>query len=466
MDQLGFARLQFAITTIYHFFFVPITIGLAFLLAIMETIYVLSGNEDYKRLIQFWGRLFLINFAVGVVTGLLQEFQFGMDWANYARFVGDVFGAPLAVEALVAFFMESTFIGIWNFGWDRVSKRVHLLAIWLVAFGTMLSGFWILTANSFMQEPVGYKMVHGTAQLASFGALLTNPQLWVEFPHTILASYLSASFFVLAVSAYQLLRHHYSDLFKFSFRLASIVALISAVLVIFAGDLQASHLRTSQPMKLAAAEALWNTTSMHAPWSVFAIVNGRTQKDYVQIQIPDMLTMLAYKRLSGSITGIHQIQAQYAQKYGPGNYIPPVAPVYYSFRLMILAGTLMLAISAYAVYLLKRSRFSEKRWFLKTLEWSLILPYLANTAGWVMTEVGRQPWVVYGLLSTARGVSSTQSVPMADIVLSLIVFAVVYGAMAVAAVYLFRRYIHWGLDPTAQQLELTDEEMFLGGSHV
>ncbi len=465
MDQLGLARLQFGITTIYHFLFVPITIGLAFLLAIMETIYVRSGNEDYRRLIQFWGRLFLINFAVGVVTGLLQEFQFGMDWANYSRFVGDVFGAPLAVEALVAFFMESTFIGIWNFGWDRVSKQLHLLSIWLVALGTMLSGFWILTANAFMQEPVGYKMVHGTAQLSSFGALLTNPQLWVEFPHTILAAYLSASFFVLAVSAYQLLRHHYPELFQFSFRLASIVALISAVLVIFVGDMQASHLRTSQPMKLAAAEALWNTTSMHAPWSVFAIVNGQAQKNYAPVQIPDMLTILAYKSLSGSIAGIHQIQAQYVQKYGPGNYIPPVAPVYYTFRLMILAGILMLAFSAYAVYLLKRSRFQDKRWFLKTLEWSLMLPYLANTAGWIMTEVGRQPWVVYGLLSTQKGVSSTQSVPMSDVILSLVIFAVVYGAMAIAAIYLFRRSIHWGLNPPAQQPELTDEEMFLGGSH-
>ena len=466
MDQLGFARLQFGITTIYHFFFVPITIGLAFLLAIMETIYVRSGNEDYKRVIQFWGRLFLINFAVGVVTGLLQKFQFGMDWANYSRFVGDVFGAPLAVEALVAFFMESTFIGIWNFGWEQVSKRVHLLSIWLVALGTTLSGFWILTANSFMQEPVGYQMVHGTAQLKSFGALLTNPQLWVEFPHTILAAYLSASFFVLAVSAYQLLRHHYPEFFKFSFRLASIVALVSAVLVIFAGDIQASHLRTSQPMKLAAAEALWNTTSQHAPWSAFAIVDGHTQKDYAQLQIPDMLTMLAYKRLSGSIVGIHQIQAQYVQKYGPGNYIPPVAPVYYSFRLMIFAGILMLAFSAYAVYLLKRSQFQDKRWFLKVLEWSLILPYLAYTAGWIMTEVGRQPWVVYGLLSTARGVSSPQSVSMSDIILSLVVFAVVYGAMAVAAIYLFRRYIHWGLDPTHHEHELSNEEMFLGGTHA
>lgn len=465
MDQLGLARLQFGVTTVYHFLFVPLTIGLAFLIAIMETIYVRTGKEEYRPLIQFWGRLFLINFAVGVVTGLLQEFQFGMDWANYSRFVGDIFGAPLAVEALLAFFMESTFIGVWNFGWDRLSKKVHLLAIWLVAIGTMTSGFWILTANSFMQEPVGYQMVHGTAQMVSFGALLTNPQLWVEFPHTILASYLTASFFVLAISSYQLLRHHYPELFKFSFRLASIVGLISAVLVIVVGDLQATHLETSQPMKLAAAEALWNTTSQHAPWSVFAIVDGKTQKDYAQIQIPDMLSILAYKRLSGAVQGIHQVQAEYVKKYGPGNYVPPVAPVYYAFRLMIFAGTAMLALVAYAVYLLKKARFSEKRWFLRLLEWSLILPYLANSAGWIMTEVGRQPWVVYGLLSTAHGVSSPQSVSAADIALSLSAFALVYGSMAVAAIYLFRKYTFMGLDPTTNQPEsLTDKDMLMAGS--
>ncbi len=446
MDQLGFARLQFGVTTVYHFFFVPITIGLALLIAILESIYVHTGDEDYRPLIQFWGRLFLINFAVGVVTGLLQEFQFGMDWANYSRFVGDIFGAPLAIEALLAFFMESTFIGVWNFGWDRISKKLHLAAIWLVAAGTMISGFWILTANSFMQEPVGYQMVHGHAQMNSFMALLTNPQLWVEFPHTIMAAYLSASFFMLAISAFQLLRHHHVDSFKRSFRLAAIVGLISAVLVIFIGDMQASHLVKSQPMKLAAAEALWNTSSVHAPWNMISLVDTKTQTDRLEIKVPDMLTILAYKRLSGSVEGIHQVQALDVKKYGPGNYIPPVAPTYYAFRTMILAGTLMLVFAAYAVSLLKRSKFADKRWFLKILEWSLILPYLANSAGWIMTEVGRQPWVVYGLLKTSGGVSSPASVSEADIVISLSIFAVVYGFMAVSAIYLFRKYTVMGLD--------------------
>lgn len=464
MDQLGFARLQFGVTTMFHFFFVPITIGLALLIAILESIYVRTGNEDYRPLIQFWGRLFLINFAVGVVTGLLQEFQFGLDWANYSRFVGDIFGAPLAVEALLAFFMESTFIGVWNFGWDRISKKLHLTAIWLVAAGTMISGFWILTANSFMQEPVGYQMVNGHAQMNSFGALLTNPQLWVEFPHTILAAYLSASFFMLAISAFQLLHHHHVESFKKSFRVAAIVGLISAVLVIFVGDMQASHLVKSQPMKLAAAEALWNTSSVHAPWSVFSIVNTKAQKDELSIKIPDMLTILAYKRLSGSVQGIHQVQAEYVKKYGPGNYIPPVAPTYYAFRTMIFAGTLMLLFAAYAVYLLRRSRYADKRWFLKVLEWSLILPYLANAAGWIMTEVGRQPWVVYGLLRTANGVSSPASVSETDIILSLTTFAVVYGFMAVSAIYLFRKYTIIGLDPTnePQSADSTSPMMFIG----
>jgi cytochrome d ubiquinol oxidase subunit I len=420
---------------------VPITIGLALLIAILESIYVHTGDEDYRPHIQFWGRLFLINFAVGVVTGLLQEFRFGMVWANYSRFVGDIFGA------LLAFFMESTFIGVWNFGWDRISKKLHLTAIWLVAFATMVSGFWILTANSFMQKPVGYQMVNGHAQMNNFGVLLTNPQLWVEFPHTILAAYLSASFFMLAISAFQLLRHHHVESFKRSFKLGAIVGLVAAVLVIFVGDLQASHLVKSQPMKLAAAEALWNTSSVHAPWNVISIVNTKAQKDSLEIKIPDMLTLLAYKRLSGSVEGIHQVQAQYVQKYGPGNYIPPVAPTYYAFRTMIFAGTLMLLFAAYAVYLLKRSKFAEKRWFLITLEWSLILPYLANSAGWIMTEVGRQPWVVYGLLRTASGVSSPSSVSETDIILSLTIFAAVYGFMAVSAIYLFRKYTIIGMDP-------------------
>ncbi len=447
MSQLGWARLQFGMTTVYHFFFAPVTIGLAVWLAILESIYVATGNEDYKTLVKFWGRLFLLNFAVGVVTGILQEFQFGLDWANYSRFVGDIFGAPLAIEALAAFFLESTFIGIWQFGWDTVSKTVHLLAIWLVALGTTLSALWILTANAFMQEPVGYTLVHGKAEMSNFGALLTNPQLWVEFPHTVLAAYLTASVFVLAISAYQILNQRQPHLFAKSFKFAAVAALVFGLGVAVIGDAQASHLVTAQPMKIAAAEALWKNTGAHAPWTVIGIVDSRDHQLKDAVQVPDLLTILAYKRLSGSLSGIHALASAAVKQYGPGNYVPPVAPVFYAFRVMIFAGVLMILGGLWATLRLRGNRFLTRRRLLKAMVWMLPLPYLANTAGWVMTEVGRQPWVVYGLLSTAVGVSPAKTVPSAEIILSLSAFAAIYTAIAVAAVFLFKKYTDLGATP-------------------
>ncbi|PSR32053.1 MAG: cytochrome ubiquinol oxidase subunit I [Sulfobacillus benefaciens] len=453
MSQLGLARLQFGITTIYHFFFVPVTIGMAVLLAILESMYVATGNEEYKTLTKFWGKLFLINFAVGVVTGILQEFQFGLDWANYSRFVGDIFGAPLAIEALAAFFLESTFIGIWQFGWEQVSKKVHLVAIWMVALGTTLSGFWILTANSFMQEPVGYMLVNGKAEMKSFGDLLTNPQLWVEFPHTITAAYLTASVFMLAISAYQILHKRNPELFKKSFKLAAVAVLITGVAVATIGDQQATHLVTAQPMKIAAAEAIWHNTSDHAPWTVIGIVDSKTHQLKDAIQIPDMLSILAYKRLSGSLQGINTLQAQDVSKYGAGNYVPPVAPTFYAFRVMILMGVLMILAGLWATIRIKGEKFLNNPRMLKVLIWTLPMPYIANSAGWIMTEVGRQPWVVYGLLSTAKGVSPAQTVPALDIWTSLVLFSAIYTALAVAAVFLFKKYTDLGATPAKAPVE-------------
>lgn len=453
MSQLGLARLQFGITTIYHFFFVPVTIGMAVFLAILESMYVATGNEEYKTLTKFWGKLFLINFAVGVVTGILQEFQFGLDWANYSRFVGDIFGAPLAIEALAAFFLESTFIGIWQFGWEQVSKKVHLLAIWMVALGTTLSGFWILTANSFMQEPVGYMLVNGKAEMKSFGDLLTNPQLWVEFPHTISAAYLTASVFMLAISAYQILHKRNPELFKKSFKLAAVAVLITGVAVAAFGDQQATHLVTAQPMKMAAAEAIWHNTSDHAPWTVIGVVDSKTHQLKDAIQIPDMLSILAYKRLSGSLQGINTLQAQDVSKYGAGNYVPPVAPTFYAFRVMILMGVLMIVAGLWATIRIKGEKFLNNPRMLKLLIWTLPMPYIANSAGWIMTEVGRQPWVVYGLLSTAKGVSPAQTVPALDIWISLVLFSAIYTALAVAAVFLFKKYTDLGATPAQAPVE-------------
>lgn len=450
MTEVGLARLQFGVTIVYHFLFVPLTIGLSFLLAILETAYVRTGNPHYKKLIDFFGRLFLINFAVGVVTGIIEEFQFGMNWSNYSRFVGDIFGAPLALEALLAFFLESTFLGVWIFG-DRLSPRLHAWAMWLVAIGSSLSAFWILAANAFMQEPVGYALRHGHAEMVNFFALLGNPQLWVEFPHVELGAMATGAFFMMGVSAYYLARGQHRELFDKSFRLGAVVALVASILVFIVGSDQAQHLIVAQPMKMAAAEALWHTSPEHAPWTVVAVVNVAHQQTTDKVQIPYLLSILAYNHLSGRVTGIEELQQQYVKKYGPGNYVPPVFATFWTFRVMILAGTLMIVLSAAAVWYILQEQHERRRRFLRLLVWAIGLPYLANIMGWVMTEVGRQPWIVFGLETTAEGVSPT--VTVGDVITTLVGFGLLYGAMAVADVYLFRKYIRLGPDAVEPGLD-------------
>lgn len=444
MSNLLLARWQFGITTVYHFFFVPLSIGLVFMIAFMETMYVSRKDETYKKMAKFWGKLFLINFAVGVVTGILQEFQFGMNWSDYSRFVGDVFGAPLAVEALAAFFLESTFLGLWIFGWERLSKRVHLLSIWLVAIGTTLSAFWILTANSFMQEPVGYTIRNGHAEMSSFGALITNRQLWLEFPHVWFGAMSTGAFFVLGISAWHLLKNKHSDGFKRSFQIAAVVGLVSSILVGVVGHAQAQHLVHSQPMKMAASEALWNTSPDVAPWTLVAGINTADHKNTGQIQIPGVLSILSYNRLHGSVEGINQLQAQYVQKYGPGNYIPPVRTTFWSFRIMVFAGGLMILLGIWAVVGAMRNNLSRRRALLRLAIPAIALPYLANSMGWIMTEIGRQPWTVFGLLKTADSVSPTVSAGM--VLTSVIGFTLIYGILAVLDVMLLVRNIKGGLD--------------------
>lgn len=444
MLQVLLDRWQFGVTTVYHFLFVPLTIGLIFLIAVMESIYVATGNEDYKKMAKFWGKLFLINFAVGVVTGIMQEFQFGMNWSSYSRFVGDVFGAPLAVEALAAFFLESTFLGIWVFGWDRVSKKVHLASVWLVAFGTSLSAFWILAANSFMQEPVGYILRHGRAEMDSFGALLINPQLWVEFPHVWFGALSTAAFFVAGISAYFILRDRSKKIFMYSFRIAVSFGLVGSVLVAVVGHEQAQHLVTAQPMKMAASEALWNTSAEHASWNLVAGVDQANHSNTFQVQIPYALSILAYNHPYGKVEGINQLQSQYEQKYGPGNYIPPVGLTFYTFRIMVLAGVIMILMALYGVYLMLRDKLEGHQKYYKWMMWAIALPYIANTTGWLMTEIGRQPWAVFGLLKTTDGASPT--VGPALVWTSLIGFALVYGILAVVEVYLLVTTIKMGPD--------------------
>lgn len=441
MDALILARWQFAITSSYHFLFVPLTLGLSVLVAIMETIYVRTGNETYKKMTKFWGKLFLINFSMGVVTGLVQEFHFGMNWSEYSRFVGDIFGAPLAVEALAAFFLESTFLGIWVFGWDKLSKALHAATIWLVAIASNLSAFWILVANSFMQEPVGYVIRNGRAEMTDFFALLTNPHVLYQFPHTVLAGYTTAAFFVMGISAYHLLRKNYSDFFRRSFRIGLIMGLISTFMVLTVGHFQGQHLVHSQPMKMAAAEALWESADP-APLSLAALIDEKQQANSVDIRIPGFGSFLSHNSFSGEVKGIKEVQAMYEAKYGPGNYIPPVTIVFWSFRLMVAAGLWMIFITLYSLYLWRKGQLEAKPMVLKALLWSIPLPYIANTSGWFMAEVGRQPWIVQGLQRVNEAVSP--SVSAGAVLATMIGFTLIYGLLAVADIYLLTKFIKQG----------------------
>lgn len=443
MDTVMLSRIQFASTTIFHYFFVPVSIGLALLIAIMETMYVRKGNEEYKRMAQFWGKLFLINFAVGVVTGILQEFQFGMNWSDYSRFVGDVFGAPLAIEALLAFFLESTFIGIWIFGWDKVSKRVHLVSIWLVALGTMLSAFWILLANSFMQHPVGFAVNNGRAEMNDIFALVTNGQLLVEFPHTVLAAYATGAFLVTGISAYKILKKQDIPFFRKSFEIAAIVGIISSFGVAVAGHAQAQYLVETQPMKMAASEALWGESGDPAPWTIFANIDTDNKTNNNEIQIPYLLSFLSYSKFSGEVKGMNELQAEYVDKYGPGDYIPPVKTTFWSFRIMVAAGSLMILFGVYAIYLMWRKKMDKPNtWFMRFMFWGLLLPPIANTSGWIMTEIGRQPWTVFGLKTTADSVSP--NVTSGQVLFSVISFNAIYAILGVVLVGLFIKVIKKG----------------------
>ncbi len=441
MSVLSLSQLQFAATTVYHFFFVPLTLGLSVLVAIMETLYVVKGNEVYRRMTKFWGKLFLINFAMGVVTGIVMEFQFGMNWAEYSRFVGDIFGAPLAIEALLAFFLESTFLGLWIFGWDKISKRLHAVTIWLVAIGSNLSALWILIANSFMQHPVGYEMQGTRAVMTDFGALVSNPYVWHQFPHTVLGGFTTGAFFVLGISAYHLLKRNHEVFFEKSFKIAAIFGTAAIVLTALVGHAQTQYMIRTQPMKIAAAEALWESENP-ASFSLFSVFDETARKDIFAIRIPGVLSFLANNRFEGEIRGINDLQQEYEALYGPGNYVPSVFTAYWTFRIMVGAGTLMVLLAVYALLVAyKKKPFAEKK-ILGLFPWFIALPYLANTTGWLLTETGRQPWVVVGVLKTLDAVSPNITVGM--VLTSLIVFTLLYGALMVADVFLLVKFAKAG----------------------
>lgn len=444
MDALMLARWQFGLTTVYHFFFVPITLGLSIFVAVLETMYVRTGNETYLRMTKFWGKLFLINFAIGVATGIVQEFQFGMNWAEYSRFMGDIFGAPLAIEALLAFFMESTFLGVWIFGWKKLSKGAHATTMWLVAIGSNLSAIWILAANSFMQNPVGYEMGQGRLLMNDFFALIGNRHLWVQFPHVFSGALASAGFLVVGISAYHLLKKSKdTEAYQKSMKYGMVFAFVGALLVGWVGHSQMQHVIEHQPMKAAAGEAHWNT-ERNCGLSLFDISDEDAGESVFSIKLPGMLSFLAYYDTNAEIKGINNLQKEYEDNYGPGDYVPSVFLSYWSFRAMVGAGSLMVLISLIGLFIAfkKNSQFSPL--FTKILIFSIFLPLIGHSAGWLFAEWGRQPWVVFGLMKTEAGVSS--AVSGGSVLFSLIGYIVIYLLLIIAEVGLFKKYAVAGVE--------------------
>jgi cytochrome bd-type quinol oxidase subunit 1 len=451
--NLDLARWQFAITSIYHFLFVPVTIGLAFLVALLQTAWYRNGDETYRKLARFFGALLLINVAIGVVTGLIQEFEFGMNWSAYSRLVGNVFGGPLAMEGLVAFFLESTFLGIWIFGWNRLSKKAHLATIWLVAAGTMLSAAFIMAANSWMQHPVGYTINHqtGQPQLTNIFALFTNPVFLWGYAHVLLASLVTGGVLMLGVSAWHMRKQHQIEAFRRAAVISLAVLLPATVLTLFVGSELGVVEETYQPMKIAAAEALWNTCPSHCSFSVVQIGGGNNDQTPTQIiNIPDLLSILATNHVDGTVQGLNNLNAQYQKEYGPGNYVPNVFIQYWSMRVMAYLATVVFILAAWGAWLLYRRRLDSAKWFLRIAPWAVVLPFLINTAGWMLTENGRQPWIVQGLMKTANGVSP--SVSATDIWISIVIFVLVFAVLGVADAWLMLRYgrRELGHDPLAK----------------
>jgi cytochrome d ubiquinol oxidase subunit I len=459
VDPTDIARWQFAITTVYHFLFVPVSIGLSALIAGYQISWIRTRNPQWLRLTKFFGKLFLINFAIGVVTGIVQEFQFGMNWSDYSRFVGDIFGAPLAVEGLLAFFLESTFLGLWIFGWDRLPEKLHAACIVLVHIGTLFSAYFILAANSWMQNPVGYAYnpETGRAEMNDFAAVMFNKVQLVTFPHVVLSAYMTGAAFVVGVGLWQMLRKARTDedraLYRRAVRTGAVVVLVAGLGVAISGDVQGKIMTEVQPMKMAAAEGLYETEAP-ADFSVFQLGTLDGEKETFSIKIPGLLSYLATGTTDGEVQGINDLREKYRATYGvdpgekyysPGDYTPVIPLTYWTFRLMIGLGVAAAAAAAWILFATRKGRTPRGRLVL----WAgLALPFLplfANSFGWIFTEVGRQPWAVFGLMTTAQSVSP--GVSTAEVLTSLIVLTAVYGVLAVVEVRLLLTYIRKGADP-------------------
>jgi len=430
MDVLMLSRLQFAMATMFHFIFVPLTLGLSILVAIMETKYVRTGDEMYKRMTKFWGKLFVINFVLGVVTGITLEFQFGTNWSRYSEFVGDIFGSLLAIEATTSFFLESTFLGAWIFGWNILTPKMHLMCIWLVAIASNLSAVWILLANAFMQNPVGYVIRNGRAELDNFFEVLTNPFGWQQYVHTLSGAFTLAGFFIMGVSAYHLLKKQHVEFFTRSFKMGMYFALIFSVLVALQGHHHAQEVGRIQPAKLAAMESLWETHE-NAPMYLLVVPDEKNEKNAIELfGIPGGLSFLAHGSFNTPVQGL---------KEWPEEDRPPVLLTFLSFRAMVGIGTLLPILCIWAF--LRRNKLSETPKLLKVMLYAIPLPYIAIEAGWVVAEVGRQPWIVYGLMRTADAVSP---IVTSQVAFSLVTLTLLYALLGALDIYLLYKFAKKG----------------------
>lgn len=422
MDALMLSRLQFAAATFFHFLFVPLTLGLSILIAIMESRYVKTGDEEYRNMAKFWGKIFLINFAVGVVTGITLEFQFGTNWSRYSQYVGDIFGSLLAIEATVAFFLESTFIAVWAFGWNRLSPKAHAVTIWLVAIASSFSAVWILIANSWMQHPVGYAIQNGRAELTDFLAVVTQPFAAHTIVHTLAAAYILSGFFVMGISAYHLLKKSHISFFTRSFKMGLVMALASSIFVVVQGHMHGGEVAKTQPTKLAAMESFW-VTQKNAPQYLFVIPDEKNERNLVEFgAIPGALSLLAYHDTSAVVYGLKDM---------PKEDRPPVTLTFIGFRVMLMLGMLMLLLTIVGWFL--RNKLTESPRYLKAMLFAIPVPYLAAEAGWLLAEVGRQPWVVYGVMKTSDAVSP---VAASQVGISLAAFIGIYTFLGAVAYYL------------------------------
>ena len=458
MSALDLARWQFGITTVYHFLFVPLTIGTSVLVAIMQTMWVRTGDEKWLKATKFFGKLFLINFAMGVVTGIVQEFQFGMAWSDYSRFVGDIFGAPLAVEALASFFLESTFLGLWIFGWDRLPKKLHLATIWAASIGTMLSAYFILAANSFMQHPVAYEFNPETnrVELQSFSELLFQNTAYTTFFHVITSAFLVSGVMLVGVSLLVMTTGRSVEVMKKSLRVGVIATVIAGVAVIFTGDIQAKIMVEQQPMKMAAAEALFETTEA-APFSLITIGSLDGSEAYWSLEIPGLTSFMATGYWSGpesTVQGINDLQVEYEQTFGPGEYAPYVPLIFWAFRAMIGLGVLGVLYAVFVWWRTRKGEIPSGRWMKRTAAVALLFPLFGISSGWIFTEMGRQPWIVYGLMKTEAGVSPTLTATQAWI--SIVIFTLLYGGLAVITVGLMIRQVKIGPPETVELVDAED----------